>query len=157
MTISTGNTPTTVPEHGLLSLSAAAWEEAKRRALVIAPLAALAVVPTATALAAAEQLGLSPRSVYTLLQRYRTSGGLVSALAPRPHPGGRGGTRLPQPVERVITQAIEGVYLTRQKRRVEAVVFEVRKQCRRLGLKPPAANTVRAGPCRPSRDGAATA
>src|SRR5262249_43614038 len=59
-------------------------------------------------------------------------------------PGGRGGTRLPQPVERVITQAIEGVYLTRQKRRVEAVVFEVRKQCRRLGLKPPAANTVRA-------------
>jgi len=144
MTISTGNAPTTIPEHGLLSLSAAAWEEAKRRALVIAPLADLAVVPTATALAAAEQLGLSPRSVYTLLQRYRTSGGLVSALAPRPHPGGRGGTRLPQPVERVITQAIEGVYLTRQKRRVEAVVFEVRKQCRRLGLKPPAANTVRA-------------
>ena len=127
MTISTGNTPTTVPEHGLLSLSAAAWEEAKRRALVIAPLADLAGVPTATALAAAEQLGLSPRSVYTLLQRYRTSGRLVSALAPRPHPGGRGGTRLPQPVERVITQAIEGVYLTRQKRRVEAVVFEVRK------------------------------
>ena len=61
-----------------------------------------------------------------------------------PHTGGRGGTRLPQPVERVITQAIQAVYLTRQKRRVEAVVFEVRKQCRRLGLKPPAANTVRA-------------
>ena len=59
MTLSTGHVPTTVPEYGLLSLSAAAWEEAKRRALVIAPLAALAVVPAATALAAAEQLGLS--------------------------------------------------------------------------------------------------
>ena len=49
MTLSTGNAPTTVPEHGLLSLSAAAWKEAKRRALVIAPLAGLVVVPTATA------------------------------------------------------------------------------------------------------------
>ena len=164
MTLSTGHVPTTVPEHGLLSLSAAAWEEAKRRALVIAPLAALAVVPAATALAAAEQLGLSLRSVYTLLQRYRTSGVLVSALAPRPHTGGRGRTRLPQPVERVITQAIQTMYLTRQKRRVEAVVFEVRKQCRRLGLKPPAANTVRARvravrpeTARQQREGAAAA
>jgi putative transposase len=61
-----------------------------------------------------------------------------------PHTGGRGGTRLAQPVEQVIAQAIQAVYLTRQKHRVAAVVFEVRKQCRRLGFKPPAAKTIRA-------------
>ena len=64
MTISACSADTTVPEHGLVSLSAAAWDEAKRRAHVIVPLAELAIVPTAKAWAAAEQLGLSIRSVY---------------------------------------------------------------------------------------------
>ncbi len=144
MTIAAFDPDTMVPEHGLVSLSAEAWAEAKRRAPVIAPLAALTVVPTATAGIAAEQLGLSMRSVYELIRRYRTSGGVLSSLAPMPHTGGRGGTRLVQPMEQVIAQAIQAVYLTRQKRRVEAVVFEVRKQCRQLGFKPPAANTIRA-------------
>ena len=144
MTIPALDPDTMVPEHGLVSLSAEAWAAAQRRTPVIAPLAALAVVPTATAGIAAEQLGLSTRSVYELIRRYRTSGGLLSALAPMPHTGGRGGTRLAQPVEQVIAQAIQAVYLTRQKHRVAAVVFEVRKQCRRLGFKPPAAKTIRA-------------
>ena len=144
MTISAFSAETIVPEHGLVSLSAAAWDEAKRRAQVIVPLAALPVVPMAAAGVAAEQLGVSMRLVYELIRRYRTSGGLLSALAPRPPTGGRGSTRLSQPVERVIAQAIETVYLTRQKRRIETVVFEVRKQCRMLGLQVPAANTVRA-------------
>ena len=144
MTISIGGADTIIPEQGLLSLSAAAWDEAKRRAPVIVPLAAQAMVPTAAAGNAAGQLGLSTRSVYELIRRYRACGGLLSALAPMPHTGGRGGTRLAQPVEQVIAQAIQTVYLTRQKRRVEAVVFEVHKQCRRLGMKPPAANTIRA-------------
>ena len=144
MTISPCSPETMVPEHGLVTLSAQAWDEAKRRAHVIAPLAAQAVVPIAAAETAAEQLGVSTRFVYQLIRRYRTSGSLLSALAPQPPTGGRGKTRLPQSVERVITQVIESVYLTRQKRRIEAVVFEVRKQCRRLGLQVPAANTVRA-------------
>lgn len=144
MTISPCRPETMVPEHGLVTLSAQAWNEAKRRAHVIAPLAAQAVVPIAAAETAAEHLGVSTRFVYTLIRRYRTSGSLLSALAPQPPTGGRGNTRLSQPVERVITQAIESVYLTRQKRRIEAVVFEVRKQCRMLGLQIPAANTVRA-------------
>jgi len=132
MTISPCSPETMVPEHGLVTLSAHAWDEAKRRAHVIAPLAAQAVVPIAAAETAAEQLGVSTRFVYKLIRRYRTSGSLLSALAPQPPTGGRGNTRLSQPVERVITQAIESVYLTRQKRRIEAVVFEVRKQCRRF-------------------------
>ena len=53
MTISAFSAETIVPEHGLVSLSAAAWDEAKRRAQVIVPLAALAVVSKATARVAA--------------------------------------------------------------------------------------------------------
>ena len=78
MTIPALDPDTMVPEHGLVSLSAEAWAAAQRRTPVIAPLAALAVVPTATAGIAAEQLGLSTRSVYELIRRYRTSGGLLS-------------------------------------------------------------------------------
>src|SRR6266446_536596 len=144
MTISPCSPGTMVPEHVLVTLSAQAWNEAKHRAHVIAPLAAQAVVPIAAAETAAEHLGVSTRFVYKLIRRYRTSGSLLSALAPQPPTGGRGNTRLSQPVERVITQAIESVYLTRQKRRIEAVVLEVRKQCRMLGLQIPTANTVRA-------------
>ncbi len=51
---------------------------------VIVPLAAQAVVPTAAAWNAAEQLGLSTRSVYELIRRYRASGGFLGALAPSP-------------------------------------------------------------------------
>jgi len=76
MTLSAFSTETTVPEHGLVSLSAAAWDEAKRRAQVLAPLAALATVPRATARIAAEPLGVSLRFVYTLLHRYRPGGNL---------------------------------------------------------------------------------
>jgi len=76
MTISAFSAETIVPEHGLVSLSAAAWDEAKRRAQVIVPLAALPVVPMAAAGVAAEQLGVSMRLVYELIRRYRTSGGL---------------------------------------------------------------------------------
>jgi len=78
MTISVGGTDTIIPEQGLLSLSAAAWDEAKRRAPVVVPLAAQAVVPTAAAGNAAGQLGLSTRSVYELIRRYRASGGLLT-------------------------------------------------------------------------------
>jgi len=82
MTISPCSPETMVPEHGLVTLSAQAWDEAKRRAHVIAPLAAQAVVPIAAAETAAEQLGVSTRFVYKLIRRYRTSGSLLSALAP---------------------------------------------------------------------------
>ena len=67
------------------------------------------MVPTAAAGNAAGPLGLSTRSVYELIRRYRASGGFLSALAPLPHTGGRGGTRLAQPVAPVIAQAIQTV------------------------------------------------
>lgn len=133
-----------VSERGTLSLSDAAWTEAQRRAVVIGPLAAQDAVPAAAARDAGRALGLSRRTIYALLRRWRQSGGLAAALAPRPSPGGRGKGRLPAAAERIVAEAIHDEYLTKQKKRAEAVVRAVRERCRLAGTKPPAANTVRA-------------
>jgi putative transposase len=133
-----------VPERGTLGLSDAAWAEARRRASVIAPLAARDGVSAPTARAAGRALGLSERTIYALLRRWRRSGGLVASLAPRPSPGGRDKGRLSAVAERVVTEAIRDEYLSRQKKRAEAVVRAVRERCRLAGITPPAANTVRA-------------
>jgi putative transposase len=133
-----------VAESGTLTLPEPLWAEAKRRAAVIAPLAAADLVPAAMARAAGETLGLSERMVYALVRRYRGSGGLLASLAPQPSPGGRGKTRLPRLTERIIAEAIRDEYLTRQKKRAEAVVRAVRERARAAGIAPPAPNTVRA-------------
>ncbi len=73
-------------ERGLLTLSEKAWSEAKRRGLIIAPLAEGDVVSATAARAAGAELGLSERSIYNLVKRYRRSGGLLAALARFPRP-----------------------------------------------------------------------
>ncbi len=83
-----------VPERGALCLSEPLWEEAKRRAAVIVPLVEQKTVAVALAAEAADALGVSTRTVYALIRRYRESGGLLSAFAPVRSQGGRGGTRL---------------------------------------------------------------
>jgi len=136
-----------VPERGTLSLPEAAWAEAPRRAAVIGPLAARDSVSANAARDAGRTLGLSERTIYALLRRWRQSGGLAASLALRPSPGGRGKKRLPAAAERMVAEAIRDEYLTKQKKRAEAVVRAVRDRCRLARTKPPAANTVRARVC----------
>lgn len=131
-------------ERGTLGLPDAAWAEAQRRAAVIAPLAAREGVPASAARDAGRALGLSERTIYGLLQLWRRSGGLVASLAPRSSPGGRGKGRLTAASDQVVTEAIRDKYLSRQKKRGEAVVRAARERCRLAGIRPPAANTVRA-------------
>lgn len=133
-----------IPERGTLGLPEAAWSEAQRRVAVIAPLAARDAVSAVAAREAGQALGLSERTVYVLLRRWRHSGGLTASLAPRPSPGSRGKGRLPAAAERVMAEAIRDEYLNRQRRRAEAAVRAVQERCRAAGIRPPAANTVRA-------------
>lgn len=133
----------TIPESGVLRPSEQAWAEAKRREAIIAPLAAMAVVPADAAREAAATLGLTQRTVYALLKRYRASGGLLASLAPNRPSGGRGKGRLPAAAERIISTTIAEMYLTRQRRRVEDVVGEVVRRCAAAGLRAPSPNTVR--------------
>ena len=136
--------PPTIPEHGVLTLSEQAWAEAHRRARVIAPLAARPAVDQHAADEAAAQLGLSRRQIYTLLQRFRRGDGLVTDLAPRRSPGGKGRDRLTPAVEAILREAIQDFYLARPKRSEAALTREVARRCRQAGVRPPARNTIRA-------------
>jgi putative transposase len=139
-----GNGPRRLPNAGTLGLSDARWAEARRRAAVIAPLAALESVSASAARDAGRMLGLSERTIYGLLRLWQRSGGLVTSLAPELSSGGRGRGRVTAAVEQFMKEAIRDEYLSKQKKRAEAVVRAVRDRCRAAGISPPAANTVRA-------------
>ena len=131
-----------VVERGLLSVSDDVWAVAVRRAEVIGPLAAAGVVGAAAADAAAEELGLSRRQVYTLLGRWRAGEGVVSDLVPGASSGGRGGRRLPEAVEAVIQEVLGRSYLSRQRRSIASVHREVARVCRLRGLAVPSRGAV---------------
>lgn len=135
--------PDRIAERGTLLLSAQARQEAQRRFPVIAPLAAQEVISAVDARAAADLLGISSRTIYALVARFRGLGGLMSSLAPGKPSGGRGRSRMPARVDDIVTAAIYDTYLTRQKRRIVRLVEEVQRRCKKAGLVAPSAKTIR--------------
>ena len=73
----------------LAAVEQAGWQEAERRGAMLRALA-VGRCRRNDAVAAAAALGLSARQVYALVQRLRTSGGLLTALLPG-KPNGVGG------------------------------------------------------------------
>lgn len=136
--------PARVHESEVATLSVSDWEEATRRVVVIRPLATLDEIPADVANQAAEQLGLSQRTIYSLLQRYRASGGLLTSLVRRQSAGGRGKGRLAQGQEAVMSATIAELYLSPQRHRAADVVQEVRRRCHVAGLQPPSEKAIRA-------------
>ena len=138
------DSPAPVYDSDLVTLSVQDWEEAKRRAAVIGPLATLDEIPVRLAQQASEQLGLSPRTIYRLLQRYQASGGLLTSLVRRQSAGGRGKGRLAPDQEAVARATIVELYLSPQRHRAAEVVQEVRRRCHVAGLQPPSEKAIRA-------------
>ncbi|MGH9067411.1 MAG: transposase [Acidimicrobiales bacterium] len=129
-------------ERGVLAMSEATWEEARRRATAIGPLAAMGSVSHGAADGAGEQLGLSRRQIYVLVNRWRQGSGLVTDLAVGRSTGGRGGGRLPEAVEALIREVLRRRYLQRQRPKLADVYGDVVRACRAKGLPAPARNTV---------------
>ncbi len=109
-----------IAEQGVATLPDAAWAQARQRAEIIGPLAALDVVGHEAADAAAHALGLSRRQVYVLIRRARQGAGLVTDLARSRSGGGKGKGRLPESVERIIRELLQKRFLTKQKRSLAA-------------------------------------
>lgn len=132
-------------------IAPAQWEEARRRAITVRPLAENPARTRADVVAAAAVLGLKPTQMYELLARYVADPRLTS-LIPRSRGGVIGRYRLPGEIETLVDQAIEAVYLTRQCAKIMDLVIEVRKRCRAAGLTPPSRTAittrVRAKPAR---------
>lgn len=107
----------TTRQVNVLTLPEPAWTEAKRRAEIIAPLARLPRVGHDAADLAAAQLGLSRRRIYQLIGRARQGEGLVTDLAVGRSGGGRDKGRLPDEIERIISDVLFELYLQRQRKR----------------------------------------
>jgi putative transposase len=121
----------------------AAWNEARRRAEVIRPLADRERRPRPMIQAAAATLGLSVRQTYTLLRRCREAGGELTALLPGRSSGGRSRPRVAPASEAALHRVVDELYLTPQKPTAAEVAREVAGRCRAEKLRPPSGSTVR--------------
>lgn len=89
----------------------------------------------------ASEVGVHPTTLYKWIRRFEDSKLLTSLV-----PGRRndiGTKRLSPNIEKIISEAIESEYLTKQKKSQVKVCNEVRKRCLQANLKPPHPNTVR--------------
>jgi putative transposase len=133
---------TKITEPGVLALSQEDWDRARKRTSVIAPLAALQTVGYHAAGEAAQQLGISRRQVYSLIQRAREGSGLLTDLVPRRTSGGKGKGRLSEAVESIIRDLIRKQFMNRQKLKLSKIYREIKKECKTKGLPVSARNTV---------------
>lgn len=131
----------TAPE--LLSVAALDWDEARQCLPVIRRLAEKLDRTRADVIAAAVELGCGATHVYALLGRYAADPRLTSLL-PRPRGPEPGSSRLPTKVDTLVDEAIETMYLTRQRPRITDLVEEVRRRCHAMGLIPPSRKAVTA-------------
>lgn len=117
-------------------------EQALRRSEIIRPLVALDVVGHKAADTAAQKLGLSRRHAYALIHRAQQGTGLATDLARGQSNGGKGKGRLPEPIERIISDLLQKRFLSRQKRSLAAFHREIARACKEQNLQVPARNTV---------------
>jgi len=134
------NAPT-APE--LLSVKPPHWDRALRYLNVVRRLVADSSRTRAEVEAAAAELGCGTAHLYVLLGRYRADPRLTSLLPHRRGPA-PGGSLLSAEVDAVIDDAIQAVYLTRQRPRISDLVTEIRRRCHTFHLKPPGRKAVRA-------------
>jgi putative transposase len=124
----------TAPE--LLSVKPPQWDRALRYLSVVRRLSESSTRTRSEVAAAAAELGCGVIHLYALLGRYRADPRLTSLLPHRrgPRPGG---SLLSAEVDAIIDDAIQSVFLTRQRPRVSDLLTEIRRRCHTLQLKPP--------------------
>ena len=130
-------------EEEVSGVPAGQWEEARRTLPVVRELADNPQRTRAQVKAAAEKLGCGPTHLYALLRRFVVDRRLTSLLPQKPGPL-RGFTRLGGEIEGIIEQAIETLYLSRQRPKIADLVIEIRRQCRALGMTPPGRKAITA-------------
>jgi putative transposase len=133
-----------IPESGTVRFSDAVWAEARRRADVIGPIATQETVSSTVAAEAALKLGVTERTVYNLVKRWRESAGSFLSLIPAASNGGKGQSRLPPELECIVSSVISAMYLSKQRISIASLMRVIRAECRKTGLRIPAINTVRA-------------
>jgi len=124
----------TAPE--LLSVKPPHWDRALRYLNVVRRLAERSTRTRSEVATAAAELRCGVAHLYALLGRYRSDPRLTSLL-PRQRGPRPGGSLLSAEVDALIDDAIQTVYLTRQKPRVSDLLTEIRRRCHASQLMPP--------------------
>ncbi len=114
----------------------AQWAEARRCMSVIQRLANNPARGQEQIDCAVRELGFSRAQVYILLRRYLADPRLTSLLPRRRGPD-RGFSKLTAEVEQLVDEAIESVYLARQRPKISDLVMEIRRRCHAVGLMSP--------------------
>jgi putative transposase len=114
----------------------AQWKEARRCMSIIQRLADNPTRSQEDMDCAVRELGFSRAQVYVLLRRYLADPRLTSLLPRRRGPD-RGFSKLSVEVEKLVDEAIESVYLARQRPKISDLVMEVRRRCHAAGLMSP--------------------
>ena len=91
----------------------------------------------------AAEVGVSYGTLYRWLNRYRAYEDLTS-LIPLKRGWRKGNTRIPTFAEDVMKDVIEKFYLTKLRPTAQKTVEKVQGDCRKKGIEPPAASTIRA-------------
>jgi len=120
----------------------AAWEQAVAREGVIRRLASMANPDRREFLSACRELGLKRSRLYDLIKSYKARP-ITSSLLTGTAGTQTGSRRLPDVIEVVISEAIEGFYKSRQKPSISALHKEVRRRCVQQGLRAPCWTSIR--------------
>ena len=118
------------------------WEVASRRYRIILPLLTAKKRTTAMTKEAAIAAAVHPVTIHRWLKAFKRTS-RVSALVPADKNGGRGRSRMPMEVEKILRKTIEGEYLGRSKKSVSKTIREVERLCHLAGIDPPHSNTIR--------------
>jgi putative transposase len=127
----------------ILDIGEDRWAEAVRREAMVRSLAVREDTNRAEIGVAARALGLSAAQLYRLLGAYRANPVTQSLVVNRPGPP-KGHRLLPAAIEAVITEAIETIFLQRERPTLARLCREVGTSCRGAGLKPPSRKAIAA-------------
>ena len=127
----------------LSSVTEPQWAEARRCMAVIMKVSKLPHRTRSDVRAAATELGYSCAQVYRWLKRYAHDPRLTSLL-PRKRGPAPGLLRLSTQINETVDEAIETMYLTRQRPRLIGLVGEIRRRCASVGLTAPSRKAISA-------------
>lgn len=130
------------PQSPTFQLDDTELAELERRQKLLIPLAEAYRPSRAETLAAAIELGISPRTVRFLVKRYRDRNHDPLAFLPGKRGQPAGFSRLPPPVENLIQETIDRKFARAQRPSIKAIHRNIVALCRHRGLKPPSFNTV---------------
>lgn len=128
------------PDIDLSMIAPKDWEVAKSRLGAVARLTSSD--SRKAAITIANEFNVNVSTVYRWRKKYLATGNLHSLL-PRPRGPKPGSRQFDEDIETIIETGIDEHYLNEQKKSPKAVIRYVSKECRRLGIEAPSAQTIR--------------